>query len=198
MDSNHVLLLRQALEQSGWIERTESFAKSLRRVRTPGGLLLVGTPDEEPWHLAAHLDDEARHSGLAQLRPTLVRWKAPPGAPEHLAVTMSRLERAGRGETVFVVAPTAAPDPLLERVANARRVGARVMSIDSGEDQLDDLAHDRLVVPRVSATPRQTLVDIDGVSHLVSLAAGQTSSSASLRDRVTRFIEKVSGPAPTR
>ena len=193
-----MLLLRQALAQSGWIERTESFAKSLRRVRAPGELLLVGTPEDEPWHLAAHLDDEARHSGLAQLRPTLVRWNAPPGAPEHLAVTMARLEQAGRGETVFVVAPTAAPDPLLERVADARRIGATVLSIDSGEDQLDDLAHDRLVVPRVSAPRRGTLVDIDGVSHLVSLAAGAAGPSMSLRERVARFIEKVSGPAPTR
>ncbi len=99
---------------------------------------------------------------------------------------------------MFVVAPAAPPDPLLERVAGARRIGATVLSIDSGEDELEGLAHDRLVGPRVSAPDRGAVVDIDGVSHLVSLAAGENVQGMSLRDRIARFIEKVSGPAPTR
>jgi len=204
VDSARVLLLREAHARSGWVERTSEFASSLRRVPDRGGLLLVGTPDEEPWHLAAHLDDEARMSGLAQLSPTLVRWSPPPGAPPHLAVTMARLEAATRGETVLVVAPDAAPEPLLERVADARRVGATILSIDDGDDDLGSLAHERLVVP-ASPEPRLVVVsempsgvDFDTVQHLVSVAAGESVSRTSMRDRVARMLERMSGPSPRR
>lgn len=202
VDSARVLLLREALARSGWVERTNAFASSLRRVPEPGHLLLVGTPDEEPWHLAAHLDDEARFSGLAQLSPTLVRWAPPPEAPPHLSVTMQRLEAASRGETVFVVAPDAAPEQLLERVADARRIGATILSIDDGDDDLGSLVHDRLIVPTSARTdfvvssdmPQQ--VDIDTVQHLVSVAAGENVSRPSMRDRVARLLERMTGPAP--
>lgn len=204
VDSARVLLLREALDRSGWVERTRDFAGSLRRVPEPGRLLLVGTPDEEPWHLAAHLDDEARFSGLSQLSPTLVRWSPPPQAPAHLSVTMRRLEAATRAETVFVVAPGAAPAQLLDRVADARRVGATILSIDDGGDDLGSLVHDRLVVPRtgpsdlVVAPELPDGVDFDTVQHLVSVAAGEKLSRASMRDRVARMLERMSGPAPRR
>lgn len=202
VDSARVLLLREALARSGWVERTRDFAVTLRRVQEPGRLLLVGTPDEEPWHLAAHLDDEARISGLAQLSPTLVRWAPPPQAPPHLSVTLARLEAASRGETVFVVAPEAAPESLLERVADARRIGATVLSIDDGDDDLGSIVHDRLVVPSrcdaalVATSQASDVVDFDTVSHLVSVAAGENVSRASMRDRIARMLERVSGPAP--
>jgi len=202
VDSARVLLLREALAQSGWIERTRSFSGSLRRVPAAGRLLLVGTPDEEPWHLAAHLDDESRLSGLAQLSPTLVRWAPPTDAPPHLSVTMSRLEAASRGETVFVVAPDAPPESLLERVADARRTGATILSIDDGDDDLGSLAHDRIVVPtsageRLVVTKEMPVdLDIDAVSHLVSVAAGENLSRGSMRDRVARMLERLSGPPP--
>lgn len=204
VDSSRVMLLREALAGSGWVERTRSFASSLRRVEQPGGLLLVGTPDEEPWHLAAHLDDEARISGIDQLAPTLVRWSPPAGAPAHLSVTLARLEAARRGETVFVVAPDAPPESLLERVADAKRIGATVLSIDDGDDDLGSIAHDRLVVPASSeqrlvvAQELPDAVDIDTVSHLVSVAAGENVSRQSMRDRIARMLDKMSGPAPHR
>jgi hypothetical protein len=162
----------------------------------------VGTPQEEPWHLAAHLDDEARYSGMSQLSPTLVRWAPPPQAPPHLSVTMRRLEETSRGETVFVVAPDAAPEPLLERVADARRIGATILSIDDGDDDLGSLVHDRIVVPGhadtdiVVTSQMPTEVDIDTVQHLVSVAAGETVSRPSMRDRVARMLERMSGPPP--
>lgn len=204
VDSSRVLLLREALAGSGWVERTRSFASSLRRVATPGGLLLVGTPDEEPWHLAAHLDDEARISGIAELSPTLVRWAPPADAPAHLSVTFARLEAARRGETVFVVAPDAPPESLLQRVSDAKKTGATVLSIDDGDDDLASLAHDRLVVPTASSQrlvvtqEMPSSVDIDTVSHLVSVAAGENVSRASMRDRIARMLDKMSGPAPRR
>jgi hypothetical protein len=115
---------------------------------------------------------------------------------------MARLEAASRGETVFVVAPDAAPEPLLDRVADARRVGATILSIDDGDDELGSLVHDRLVVPSsaderlVVASDVPNHIDIDTVQHLVSVAAGENVSRVSLRDRVARMLERMSGPAP--
>src|SRR5262245_25033411 len=140
MDAARIAVLRELLATSGWVERTQSFAGSLRSsTRQPGGLLLVGTPTEEPWHLAAHLDDESRFAGIPELAPTLVRWQPPQGAPAHLSVGLERIEAAARGETLFVVAPDAAPDMLLERVADARKSGATVLALDSGDEDLEDL-----------------------------------------------------------
>jgi hypothetical protein len=189
-----VQLLREVLSSTGWIDRTRGFARSLRRSTDgPGELLLVGTPTEEPWHLAAHLDEEARYANLQGLAPTLVRWSPPPGAPAHLSVGLDRLEDSGRGETVFVVAPDEPTEKLLERLADARRAGATVLALDCGDSDLADLAHDELVVPPGGlvapgehsglALPMSAagLSDVDltlpGVSfetvqHLVSAAAG--------------------------
>lgn len=198
-------VLRELLATSGWVERTRDFASSMRRsTARPGGLLLVGTPQEEPWHLAAHLDDEARFAGVPELSPTLVRYAPPADAPAHLSVGLSRLESTTRGETLFVVAPDAAPEQLLERVADARRIGATILSIDDGDAELADLAHDRLIVPRreieVPATVDFSLasVDMDTVQHLVSVAAGEGDLRNTLRDRLSRLLERVSGPAPHR
>ena len=160
--------LRAALAGTGWVERTTSFARSLRTAGHPaGGLLLVGTETEEPWHLAAHLSDEARWAGLPELSPTLVRHVVPPGAPPHLAVGLDRLAAVRRGETLFVVAPEQPDEHLLERVSDVRRVGGVVLALEGGEEgsELAGLAHEGLVVPR-------TVLPFDAAGHLVSVAAG--------------------------
>lgn len=204
VDSARVHVIRELLATTGWVERTRDFASTLRRTTpSPGGLLLVGTPTEEPWHLAAHLDDESRFSGVPELAPTLVRWAVPPEAPAHLSVGMARLEAARRNETVFVVAPDSAPAGLLERVADARRTGATILSIDDGDDELGTLVHDRLVVPprqqtRLVTQSSSTYVDMDTVQHLVSVAAGESATRVAMRDRLARFLDRVSGPAPRR
>ena len=207
MDAARVALLRELVSSTGWVERTQSFAQVMRRsTREPGGLLLVGTPQDEPWHLAAHLTDESRISGIPELAPTLVRWQPPVDAPPHLAVTMARLEHARRGETVFVVAEDDAPDPLLERVADARKVGATVLAIETGDLQLQGLAHESLTVVRAElVVPELTFATIQ---HLVSLAAGEpagartgrgtTAARPSLRDRLARALDVISGPQPPR
>ena len=157
MDASAVDRLRAALSGTGWVERAASLARSLRSAgHDPGGLLLVGTPDEEPWHLAAHLDDEARYGRLPELMPTLVRWAPPPGAPPHLAVSLDRLGAITRGETLFVVAPDLPPEHLLERVADARRGGATVLALDGVGSDLADLAHDALVVRPDADAPAST------------------------------------------
>ena len=223
MDSGRVALLRQLLDGTEWVERTRGFARGIRRsTKEPGGLLVVGTPTEEPWHFAAHLDDESRLSGVPEISPTLVRWRPPPGAPAHLAVGMERLEHARRGESLIVVAPDDPTEQLLERVSDAKRTGATVFALDGDDDtELTSLAHDALVVPRSGLdVPDQTLwtpapttpvangddvfdlgdpaVSFDAVEHLVSLAAGETDVTGggrrSLRDRLARLIDTVSGP----
>lgn len=209
VDSARVQLLRELLATTGWIERTRDFARSLDRPSAaPGSLLLVGTPTQEPWHLAAHLDDEARFSGVPQLSPVLVRWSPPPDAPPHLAVGLRRIEAVRRGETLFVVAPEASPEQLLERIADARRVGATVLSMDTGDSELANLAHDRLVVPvppvlgESADAPRNPVggptVDMDVLQHLVSMSAGEATVRPSLRGRLASLLERVSGPAPER
>ncbi len=136
----------------------------------------------EPWHFTAHLDDQARWSGLGQLRPTLVRWEPPPGAPAHLAVGLDRLEAATPGETVVVVAPDSAPEGLLERLADARRVGATVVSLDTGDPELEDVAHERFVVgPSGLALPRR----LDGgTGTALAVAQHLVTTAVAAADRV--------------
>ena len=199
------------LARTGWLERARLFGRALRTsTRSPGGLLLVGTPTYEPWHLTAHLDDESRLSGIPELTPTLVRWSPPPDAPPHLRVGLSRLEAARRGETLFVVTEDTAPVPLLERVNDARRVGATILALDGGNDpELEGLAHESLGIPgrqspadEASMAGRMGLLTFDAAQHLVSAAAGERGSGdhssprgkRGLRDRVARLLDIVSGP----
>ena len=193
MDANQVSLLREMLATTDWPERTEDFARRLRgSTRDPGGLMLLGDPQTEPWHLAAHLDDESRYAGLPALAPTLVRWQPPPGAPSHLSIGLERLAEARRGETLLVVTPESAPVPLLERVDDARRTGATILAMDRGDPELRGLAHDQLSVPGA-----QPMLSFDGAQHLVSTAAGQVAPAPrkGFRDRLSRFLDIVSGPA---
>jgi hypothetical protein len=172
VDANQVATLRALLAPTGWLDRTRAFARGLRKAtREPGGLLLVGTPEEEPWHLTAHLDEESRLSGIEELMPTLVRWRVPAGAPAHLRVGLERLEAARRGETLFVVTPATAPVPLLERVSDARRVGATIFALDQGDPELDALAHEAITIAPGPGVPG--LLTFGIAQHLVSAACGE-------------------------
>ena len=196
MDGGQVAALRALLASSGWLERTAEFARALRRSsRTPGGLLVVGTPDAEPWHLTAHLDEESRMSGTPELTPTLVRWDPPPDAPAHLRTGLARLDQVRRGETLFVVSPRAAPDALLERVHDVRKV-ATILALDQGDPELEQMAHEVLTV-----RPGTAPVSFDAAQHLVSSAAGEAGTAGGLhlgglRERLGRLLDMVSGPAP--
>src|SRR5258708_39271753 len=168
MDADEVAALRLLLGNSRWLEQTRSLARAVRGrgPRVPGELLLVGTPDEEPWHLAAHLDQESRLAGVPGLAPTLVRWSPPPNAPPHLRVGLARLEAARRGEALFVVSPEGAPPPLLERAHDARQVGATILALAAGDPALDEMAPEDLAV-----APGRAPVSFDAAPHLVGAAA---------------------------
>jgi hypothetical protein len=172
VDANQVATLRALLAPTGWLDRTRAFARGLRKAtRTPGGLLLVGTPAEEPWHLTAHLDEESRLAGIPELMPTLVRWEVPESAPPHLRVGLERLETARRGETVFVVTPATAPVPLLERVSDARREGATIFALDQGDPELDALAHEAMTIAAGPGVPG--MMSFGAAQHLISAACGE-------------------------
>ncbi|MEV8305812.1 hypothetical protein AB0P36_00265 [Streptomyces flavidovirens] len=199
MDAVRVALLREVLDGTEWLPATRRFAGALRSSVVPqgGGLLLVGTEAYEPWHLAAHLVDEAAWSGLAELNPTLVRHRVRPGEPAHLSVGLGRIEAAGRGETLLVVAPERPEAGLLERVHDARRAGATVLSLDGGDREIRGLAHEALSVPVDGE------VDLDTVQHLVSAAAGENSLPAPrgrrrFRDRLSRLADQLTAPPPGR
>ncbi|MFH8768373.1 MULTISPECIES: hypothetical protein [unclassified Streptomyces] len=195
MDAVRVALLREVLAGTEWLGATRRFAGMLRGsvVAHGGGLLLVGTPAYEPWHLAAHLVDEAAWSGTPELAPTLVRHHARPSDPAHLAVGPGRIEEARRGETLLVVAPEE-PAELLERVHAARRAGVTVLALGAGGPELSAMAHDTLAVPEGAE------LDLDSVQHLVSAAAGENGGGASprvrrgFRDRLSRLAEILTAP----
>ncbi|MET7535667.1 hypothetical protein ACWGDS_14455 [Streptomyces sp. NPDC055059] len=197
MDAVRVALLREVLAGTEWLGAARRFAGALRSSVVPhgGGLLLVGTPEYEPWHLAAHLVDEAAWSGMPELSPTLVRHRAGVGDPAHLAVGLGRIEAARRGETLLVVAPGAPGEDLLERVHDARRAGATVLTIDSGDRDLHAMAHEAL-------TPGPDL-DLDTAQHLVSAAAGENPVGGPargprrrFRDRLSRLADHLTSPPP--
>ena len=146
MDLTKASLLRELLTGTELGSRTTEFAHSLRRFTTrTGGLMLFGPPEDEPWHLTAHLDDELHGAGIEDIRPALVRWAPPPDAPPHLAIGLDRLREAGRGESLLVVAENAPPDTLLERIDDVRRRGTTIFSIDNGSKDLASLSHESLV-----------------------------------------------------
>jgi hypothetical protein len=147
--------------------------------RAADSLLVVGTPECEPWHFVAHLADAARLSGRPDLMPTWIRWAAPERARAHLSVTMERLAAAGRGDTVLVVAPTIAGEHLLDRVSDARNAGGRILTLNREDRDLAGLAHEALEIPTV-VPPRIFEV----VQHVIANAAPGSALHRARRGRV--------------
>lgn len=195
MDNTQVKLLREMLEGTALLNRAVTFARRLRtRTRTQGGLLLVGPPEGEPWHLTAHLSDEARLNHIPELEPTLVRWAPEPGAPRHLSIGLDRLQAARRGESLLVVSDSPSAE-LLERVDDVRKKGAGIFALDTGDKELEGLAHEVLVVGNDPGN--EPLVTFDSAQHLVSLAAGEPllpKQGQGLRSRLGRLLDTIAGP----
>jgi hypothetical protein len=186
MNADQVAALRALLAPTGWLERTSSFGRALRRsARTPGGLLVVGPAADEPWHMTAHLADESRLAGVPELAPTLIRWEPEPGAPAHLSVGVDRLRAATRAETLLVVSPQLAPAELLERVHDVRRAGATVFALDRDDPELDGLAHESLPV-----RPGTAPVSFDAAQHLVSSSVTDDGDAVGLRRAASSLADE--------
>jgi hypothetical protein len=129
---------------------------------------------------------------------------------------------------LFVVAPDDPTEQLLERLADARRLGATLLTIDGGDSDLAGLAHDQLIVPSRGLTaagePSGLALALDGlgladidlslpevsfdtVQHLVSAAAGDddllgaaptSDGRIGFRDRLARALDSIQGSPVTR
>jgi hypothetical protein len=140
------------------------FAQALggRRER-PTDLLIVGTPDFEPWHFTAHLGEQASRYGRRDLVPTLLRWHIPDGAPSHLAVPVDSLLTVSRHQTVLVIDPLGGDAGMLDRISHAHHRGARILSLHRGHPELVDLSHETLSVDR-----RRPDQEFEVTQHLIT------------------------------
>jgi hypothetical protein len=182
MDLGRLAALAAELRRCAWWDDAHRLGGTVRTsAERTSDLLVVGTPDEEPWHLVAHLADAARFAPGPRPLPTLVRWKVPPAAPKHLSVGIERLADVRRS-TLLVVAPEAAPAGLLQRVSDARNRGATVLTM-AGDDgstaaaDLTGLAHEAVLLPTPDA------VELDLAGHVVGAAAASTPLPGQRRRR---------------
>lgn len=129
-------------------------------------LFVLGTPDFEPWHFVAHLGEQATRHGRRDLVPTLMRWQVPAHAPTHLSVGVDDVARASPHDTFLVIAPCGEAPELLERVADAKRVGSRIMSLHRDQVDLAELSHETL-----SVDPSREDRAFDITQHVVTDAA---------------------------
>ena len=193
MDIEKVTLLREVLSGSDWAERTDDFTAAMRAAtRRNDGLVMMGTPDYEPWHLAAHLDDEATFGGAVDLRPTLVRWDTQQATAPHLQNGLERLRDMRRGEPLLVVSPGLAGQSLLEQVDIARRSGSRLFALSGRDSDLRGLVNETLVVDPLVVSPID--LNLDLAEHLVSLSAAvQTGLPTGWRRSLRRTLDRLSG-----
>jgi hypothetical protein len=158
-------------------KETRLFAQALGdRPDWSSRLFVVGVPDFEPWHFAAHMGEEATRHRRKDLVPTLLRWDVPAGAPPHLSVSVDTLLQATSRQTVLVVSPSGDGAPeLLERVSDAKRRGSRIMTLHRGCAELTDLSHETLSVD-VSRPERHFDLTQHVVTDLSPRSAERTSA----------------------
>jgi hypothetical protein len=158
---------------ASWLSKAWDLGQALRpQVRGNHQLFIIGTTTFDPWHVAAHLDDEARFSGLSELRPTLLRWNPPAGAPTHLSHSFEELRHSSAGPTVLVVAPDALDEGELERLADARRRGASLLAVSAAEGDLAELAHESVTLSAQAVAESQIASPFEVATHLLAVSAG--------------------------
>jgi hypothetical protein len=158
---------------ASWLSKAWDLGQALRpQARANHQLFIIGTTTFDPWHVAAHLDDEARLSGFSELRPTLLRWHPPAGAPAHLSHSFEELRHSKAGPTVLVVAPDALHEDELERLANARRRGASLLAVSAAEGDLADLVHESVTLSAQAVAESQIASPFEVATHLLAVSAG--------------------------
>lgn len=197
MDLSRALLLREALSDSDLTAATDEFGRAVRHATTRNdGLMLFGPRDAEPWHLAAHIDDELHHAGIDDLRAALVRWAPEVSAPAQLAIGLDRLGRAGRGDSLVVVSEAPLAADALERVDDVRRRGSTVFAIGAARDhELAGLAHE-LLVPATTEPAGLVTDPFELAQHFVSMSMAGSGTSApqsraGWRRRLRRMIQAI-------
>lgn len=142
-----------------WYGDLRDLGRSLRAPRQESSrLLIVGHPDDQPWHLTAHLDMLATFRGIPELRPSLVRGIELP---------------AQRSDAILVVSEQRVPDALLERLDDARSLGATVLGLSTDNPELDSLAHEAvsLDLDRLDLGVAGLVADFELASHMFGVAA---------------------------
>lgn len=126
-------------------------------------LMVIGTPEFEPWHFVAHLAEEAKKDQRTDLIPTLMRWEVPKGSPPHLAVSVNELSKMSRNQTLLVVSSCIPSPQILERITDAKKRGTRIMAIHRDDEDLADISHEML-----SVDPMRDDHDFDLTQHLIT------------------------------
>jgi hypothetical protein len=127
-------------------------------------ILVMGTPEFEPWHFVAHLSEEATRFGRPDLAPTLLRWWVPPNAPRHLSRSVDSVRAVTAAQTVLVIDPGFGENAaMLERVADAKHRGSRILTLHRGDDELVELSHETL-----SVDAKRPVTDFDLTQHVVT------------------------------
>jgi hypothetical protein len=131
-------------------------------------LLVVGHPEDQPWHLTAHLEMLADFRGLPQLRPTLVRGIDIP---------------ARCNDAILVVSEQRVPDVVLEQLDDARSRGATVLGLCGDDPELTALADEAvsLDVDRLELGIAGLVGDFELASHLLGVAAASADRSSGRR-----------------
>ena len=166
-------------DDRGWLGGAWNLGQQLRPAAAADGtLFVVGTARFDAWHVAAHLDDEARRCGVPSLQPTLLRWNPPAGAPPHLRHSAHELSEANHRSAVLVVAPDRLHETGLERLADARRRGAPLFTLTS-DQELASLGDEGVVLTPETGEADEAAADevvasqdFDVASHLMALSAG--------------------------
>jgi hypothetical protein len=161
-------------KQGGWLSRAWDLGQLLRPAAARSDRLLVlGSESFEPWHVTAHLDDQARLLGAPTLRPTLLRRSPPPDAPAHLRHSMDDLRDTGRRHTVLIVAPDELDADALSRLSDARRRGALLLGVTADAGELAALTDNLVSVTAAAATTiGLDEPDFAVATHLVAVSAG--------------------------
>lgn len=160
--------------QASWLGRAWELGQNLRPATSRSGqLLVVGTAAFEPWHITAHLDDEARREAVPSLSPTLLRFQPPATVAPHLRHSIEELRQAGKRQTILVVAPDACHEQLLQMLTDASTRGANIFAVTSSSSELANLTDDCVITPTDEDAPHH---GFSTATHLLSVSAGTTSN----------------------
>jgi len=91
-------------------------------------------------------------------------------------VSVDEIAHASRDQTVLVLPARSRSWEMLERVADAKRRGARIMSVHRGDTDLADLSHEML-----SVDPFRADHDYDVTQHIVTDVAPGRAHDARTR-----------------